>query len=165
MGCVLVGSKTIDRDDPELTARIPGVVNQPLRVVLDPVGHIVRRHKVYTDGRPTVRFVLFGRESLPDDIGLHARSEDGFDLREVLSRLFDRGVTGVLVEGGAQTLASFFRQGLVDRLEKFTSPTKFEEGLFWLGEDPPSLQLELVSEAQVGDDLHQSFKVLGPREH
>lgn len=160
MGCVLVGWITAHLDDPELTARIPGVVNQPLRVVLDPLGMCNPKLRLFTDGHRTVRFVHGGRATRPDDVEL-ASDDGGFAIADVLETLFQMGVIGVLVEGGAETLASFFRQGLVDRLEKFTSPKTFGEGLHWLGKDPPEVRLERLLEEHLGDDLHETFAVRG----
>ena len=82
----------------------------------------------------------------------------------VLDALFRRGVTSVLVEGGAETLASFLRSGFVDRMERFSSQVAFGEGLPWLGPDPPAVGLELVEDRMVGPDRHETLKVLGPRE-
>ena len=44
------------------------------------------------------------------------------DLREVLAALAARGITRVLVEGGAELAASLLRQHLVDRLAWFRGP-------------------------------------------
>ncbi|MGH6921462.1 MAG: RibD family protein, partial [Geminicoccaceae bacterium] len=44
------------------------------------------------------------------------------DLREVLAALAARGITRVLVEGGAELAASLLREHLVDRLAWFRGP-------------------------------------------
>ena len=46
-------------------------------------------------------------------------AEKGIDLRGVLETLADEGIESILVEGGGETIASFFREGLVDRYTIF----------------------------------------------
>jgi diaminohydroxyphosphoribosylaminopyrimidine deaminase/5-amino-6-(5-phosphoribosylamino)uracil reductase len=159
LGCVLVGRATVEQDDPSLTARVGGVVNQPLRVVLDPLAKLTPEYKVFNDGGETVRFVANGNASRPGDV--EATFDLGFDLREILSVLYSRGVIGVLVEGGGETIASFLRERLVDRIERFSSPAEFGEGVFWLGADPPEFEAEKTGEQWLGPDKHESYRVLG----
>ncbi len=160
MGCVLVGRVTVERDDPQLTARVPGVVNQPLRAVLDPRAVLSNAHKLFSDGGETVRFVKKGLARETYDVEVEAGPE-GFDLRQVLDALFERGMIGVLVEGGGETAATFLRKGLVDRIERFTSPTVFGSGHPWLGASAPELRLKKVAEETLGEDRHETFLVLG----
>jgi diaminohydroxyphosphoribosylaminopyrimidine deaminase/5-amino-6-(5-phosphoribosylamino)uracil reductase len=159
LGCVLVGRVTVETDDPMLTARVPGVVNQPLRAVLDPRGVLTEGHRVFTDGGSTVRFVREGLASRPDDVEIPVGG-DGFNLRKVLGHLFAMGMVGVLVEGGGETAGAFLRSGLVDRLERFTSPQSFGAGKPWLGANAPRLRLERTATEELGRDLHETFRVL-----
>ena len=158
MGCVLVGRKTVEHDDPSLTARVQGVVNQPLRVVLDPDAALGPSYALFSDRGGTLRFVRGGRASLPCDVEAEC-GQEGFDLRGVLGTLFERGVIGVLVEGGGETIGSFLREGLVDRIEKFTAPVSFGQGRSWLGSKPPPYKAIKVREVQLGEDLHETFIV------
>ena len=158
LGCVLVGRATVELDDPSLTARVTGVVNQPLRVVLDPLGKLAPHYKLFSDGGETLRFVAKGLATRPYDV--EAAYEFGFDLHEVLGALSARGVIGVLVEGGGETIASFVRQGLVDRIERFIAPTEFGDGVFWLGTDPPEFEVEKTAEQTLGPDRHETYRVL-----
>jgi diaminohydroxyphosphoribosylaminopyrimidine deaminase/5-amino-6-(5-phosphoribosylamino)uracil reductase len=160
MGCVLVGRVTVERDDPQLTARVPGVVNQPLRAILDPRAVLGPHYRVFSDGGETVRFVKQGLAQREGDVEVEVGAS-GFDLGQVLTKLFERGVIGVLVEGGGETAATFLRKGLVDRLERFTSPKVFGSGSPWLGASSPELRLEKLGEQRLGEDLHESFRVLG----
>ncbi len=160
MGCVLVGRVTVERDDPQLTARVPGIVNQPLRAVLDPRAVLPSTHRVFSDGGPTVRFVKKGLTQEEYDVEVETGPE-GFVLKQVLGALFERGMIGVLVEGGGETAAAFLRKGLVDRIERFTSPHSFGTGHPWLGSSAPELKLKKVAEERLGEDLHETFLVLG----
>ncbi|MCX7800372.1 MAG: bifunctional diaminohydroxyphosphoribosylaminopyrimidine deaminase/5-amino-6-(5-phosphoribosylamino)uracil reductase RibD [Fimbriimonadales bacterium] len=126
MGAVLVGRATAQVDDPRLTARIPGVRNQPLRVVLDPELRLPPGLRVFDDAAPTLRVAAQPHAA---DLTLPRTGDGGLDLRALLRELFARGVTGLLVEGGARTVGSFLREGLVDRLELFLAPKLLLDGL------------------------------------
>jgi diaminohydroxyphosphoribosylaminopyrimidine deaminase/5-amino-6-(5-phosphoribosylamino)uracil reductase len=141
LGAVLVGRRTVEVDDPELTARIVGVTNQPLRIVLDPSKKLSGHEKVFNEHAET-QWVT-GEIELP----------------QLLVDLFKRGTTGVLVEGGAKTIAAFVQAGLVDRFELFVAPRLLGDGPTWLeGLSLQSLtdapKLKIVQTQRVGDDFH-----------
>ena len=147
LGAVLVGRRTVEVDDPELTARIPDVVNQPLRVVLDPSQKLTGGEKVFNERAET----LWVRWP--------------FELDNLLADLFSRGVTGLLVEGGSRTHASFLRAGFCDELHLFVAPKVLGDGPAWVeGLDLPSLAssmgFELKSAAPLGADLHMTLAPL-----
>lgn len=123
-GAVLVGRRTVELDNPSLTARIPGVKNQPMRVVLDPGNKLDSSWKVFDNSARTIHFTS-------GELGL-VPSGDGFVPEELCKALFDLGVTGLLVEGGAKTSASFLRSGLVDRIELFVAPKILGSGPAWI---------------------------------
>jgi diaminohydroxyphosphoribosylaminopyrimidine deaminase/5-amino-6-(5-phosphoribosylamino)uracil reductase len=140
-GCVLVGYKTVLADDPELTARIPDVVNQPVRVVIDPDNRLTGSERVFNAAAPTVHLV--GRP---------------FHLLSELQNLFRQGVRGILVEGGAGTIQRFVEADLVDEYHIIIAFKLLGTGLTWTGElRPPSLaaspQLSLVSTHRLGQDV------------
>ncbi|HXH61713.1 MAG TPA: bifunctional diaminohydroxyphosphoribosylaminopyrimidine deaminase/5-amino-6-(5-phosphoribosylamino)uracil reductase RibD [Fimbriimonadaceae bacterium] len=155
MGCVLVGANTVEIDDPLLTARVPGVVNQPVPVVLDPHARIgADKNVLQREG--VLRFVAAGSATRKSDVELKTQ-EGMFETRAVLTELAKRGIIGVLVEGGGETIASFLRAGLVDRVERFVSRTAFGDGKYWLGANPPKFDLPLVGTAEFGDDLLETY--------
>ena len=102
---VLVGAGTVRADDPALTVRdwqppsgVAPRVGQPLRVVLG---------------------------SAPPDARIHPALEMDGPLEQVLGELGERGVTQLLVEGGAATAAAFHRAGLVDHYAVYLAPALF----------------------------------------
>jgi diaminohydroxyphosphoribosylaminopyrimidine deaminase/5-amino-6-(5-phosphoribosylamino)uracil reductase len=127
---VLVGIETALADDPLLTCRIPGrEQDSPLRVVLDSRLRLEARSKLASTARdvPTLLFtVAEGGSALAEcgvDIVKVARDACGRpDLGAVLAELALRGITRLLVEGGAGVHASFLDRGYVDRLELFRGP-------------------------------------------
>ena len=96
---ILVGVNTVIEDDPKLTVRLAGLEKySPLRVVLDRNG----------------RMPLAAKLNRPDTLVL------ADDIPTVLATLAGRGVTRLLVEGGATVARAF--ADVADRLELFTAP-------------------------------------------
>lgn len=164
-GAVLVGRNTIVRDEPHLTARIPEVVNQPVRIVLDPNSALTGYEPVFGNDAPTWHVV-----KLPSREGHILAPMRGvlLDLRQLLSEFFARGVIAILVEGGPITLGHFIREGLLDRLELFMAPKTLGAGPCWneIGvaqlADAPSFRLEGVKE--LGPDLWMTYRPARPTE-
>lgn len=147
-GCVLVGAGTVMKDNPQLTARIPGVKNQPLKVVLDP------RERL-TGNEPALQGAWW------------VRGKEAQDPKLILNRLWsaeftphlDGGLqpcqqTGVLIEGGAWTLSLFLHAGLWDRLDLFIAPKVFGEGTSWYSGSRLDDLGVIVERSILGDDLH-----------
>lgn len=107
---ILVGSGTALADNPRLDVRmIEG--RSPVRVLLDRGGHVSPDANILSDG--TVYFCGRERDDLPDGVDCEI-CDAGTDLRQVLYALRRRGITSVLVEGGARILSSFIDSGLWD---------------------------------------------------
>jgi diaminohydroxyphosphoribosylaminopyrimidine deaminase/5-amino-6-(5-phosphoribosylamino)uracil reductase len=131
LDAVMVGAGTVRADDPRLTVRgVPGGRN-PLRVVL---GTIPRRARMRRQPGETLA------ESGP--------------LRAVLRRLARRGITSVLVEGGAAVHGEFLKTGLWDELRLFVAPKIFGKGaLSWAGLSAPVEGLSIESVQRLGVDV------------
>lgn len=91
---ILIGSGTALADDPTLTTRLYAG-KSPLKVILDRRGRVSGSLRLFEDGEVIVM-------------------RDYSSLSEVMHRLYERGITSVLVEGGAEVLASFLTDGLWD---------------------------------------------------
>jgi len=131
---VMVGSGTVLADDPALTVRLPGLADPPpLRIVVDGrlrtplTAQLVRTAKQV----PTVIVTHAGVDpprarafrACGVDLVEAPRDADGnIDLRAALTVLAKRGLTRILVEGGATLAAGLLRARLVDRLAWFRSP-------------------------------------------
>jgi diaminohydroxyphosphoribosylaminopyrimidine deaminase/5-amino-6-(5-phosphoribosylamino)uracil reductase len=123
---ILAGAGTVLADDPLLTARVPAAeapVHQPLRVVLDSAGRLPLAARLFDPALPG-RTLVATTARMPDDrrAALAARGVEvltlpatpaGVALPELLDTLGRRGVTSLLVEGGARVHAAFFAAGLV----------------------------------------------------
>jgi len=130
---ILIGSGTALADDPLLTCRLPGLEERsPVRVVLDRRLRLAADSRLARSAQALSPVWLFTRRTgSPAAAGLAAAGvsvlplasdEPDASLREVLAGLSARGITSVLIEGGATVATAFLRQRLVDRLHLFTAP-------------------------------------------
>ncbi len=131
---VMVGTGTVLADDPQLTCRLPGLdARPPVRVVLDRhlripahLDVIARAHAIPTwvltfpGADPARRSALIARGA--EVIEVEAGADGRIDLVAALSALGARGLTRVLVEGGAELAAALLRARLVDRLVWMQAP-------------------------------------------
>ncbi len=154
-GCVLVGRETVERDNPALTARIDGVVNQPRRVVLDPRGRLSGREQVF--GAPGALWYVGSDQPRLDSVNAPL-TEGRFELPSLLGDLFQRGEIGVLVEGGGRTIRGFLEAELAEEIHLFIAPKLFGEGRSWAGgtamEDLSQRGWWFKSTDSVGEDIH-----------
>jgi diaminohydroxyphosphoribosylaminopyrimidine deaminase/5-amino-6-(5-phosphoribosylamino)uracil reductase len=163
LGAVLVGSGTLLADDPSLNTRVEGG-RDALPVILDSSLRIPDDARVLTAGR---RPLILCAPDAPDrrlaaDVVRVPRAEAGLDLHAVMAVLAERGVTGVLVEGGGRVHRSFLDAGLVDRLELFVAPRILAGGPGFVGGSPWRLSdgpaFSVVSVAVVGEDVRISME-------
>jgi len=120
---VMVGRRTVDDDDPELTCRLPGLASRsPRRVVLDPGFRVSPQLKMFATARrvPIIVFGAAGSVVPTYPAGVEARqvpAADGrLDLEAVLRSLAQHGVTRVLVEGGPTIASALLAADLVDEV-------------------------------------------------
>ncbi|MCC6718544.1 MAG: bifunctional diaminohydroxyphosphoribosylaminopyrimidine deaminase/5-amino-6-(5-phosphoribosylamino)uracil reductase RibD [Acetobacteraceae bacterium] len=130
---VMVGVGTALADDPDLTCRLPGFKPVPtVRVVAD--SHLrlrlTARLVATAASAPTWVVARQSADSLRaaalESAGVAVLrvgdSPAGIDLADALRTLAERGITRLLVEGGAQLSAALLRADLVDRLVWFHAP-------------------------------------------
>jgi len=132
---VMVGSGTVLVDDPELACRLPGLSDRnPVRVVIDGGLRVPLTARVVVDARhvPTWFVVRHGaaserRAALTGNgvevIEVPALRSGETDLAAALAALARKGITRVLVEGGATLAAALVRADLVDRIAWFRAPS------------------------------------------
>jgi len=126
---ILVGIGTVRADDPLLTCRLPGMAaRSPVRVVLDRNLRIPGSSRLVHSARETPLWVMTSSlAEAPAAMKLGAAGAQvirvatatpppGLDLAAVLRALSEKGITRLLVEGGARVASSFVAAGLVDEV-------------------------------------------------
>ena len=132
---VMVGSMTAIMDDPDLTCRLPGLpARSPVRVVMDSRLRLALTSRLVATAQEIPTWLL----TLP---GGDARRVDAFrsagvelievpagpvgivDAAAAMRELARRGITRVLVEGGARLAASLLHDDLVDEVIWFRAPS------------------------------------------
>ncbi len=127
---ILVGSGTVEADDPDLTCRLPGLrTYSPDRIVLDSKARLPVSSKLAATARATPVLLFHagaeaGRIELLRHRGINAiempaRGEGRVDVAAVARKLGELGYSRVLIEGGGQIAAAFLRAGLVDRISSY----------------------------------------------
>ena len=141
---IMVGVGTVCADNPRLTVRLVDG-RDPLRVVVDSALRTPLNAAVLADGAPSrtllavtehasaarikqVEALGAGVLILPTDAAMHV------DLRALLLALHTRGITSVMVEGGAQLITSLLRAQLVDRLAVCIAPKILGTGIAAVGD-------------------------------
>jgi diaminohydroxyphosphoribosylaminopyrimidine deaminase / 5-amino-6-(5-phosphoribosylamino)uracil reductase len=131
---IMVGTGTVLADNPQLTCRLPGLADRsPMRVVLDrklripPTAHVIAGASQIRTWVLTLRSADLLRRGafLARGVNLIETEPDAggrIDLVAALSALGERGVTRLLVEGGARLAAALLRLRLVDRLVWMHAP-------------------------------------------
>ena len=135
---VLVGSGTAVADEPSLTVRHVEPLperGQPTRVIMDS-GLAIDAAREPARSAAEVPVIVYtsddalaGRGNRADalrragcDLVAVPRVEAGLSPEAVVQDLGRRGMSRILVEGGARILGSFFAAGLVDRVMIFMAP-------------------------------------------
>jgi diaminohydroxyphosphoribosylaminopyrimidine deaminase/5-amino-6-(5-phosphoribosylamino)uracil reductase len=163
---VLVGGETARRDDPLLTARVPGG-HDPRRVILTSRPAELARGKVLRD--PGGQVIVACPKGVPEramrvvrDAGavvlrLPARG-GAVRARDFLAALGAEGVTSLLVEGGARTAGWLASEDAVDRYVVCVGPLLLGEGIRavagWASRSVSSgKRLAFTSVRRVGTDI------------
>lgn len=167
---VLVGIGTALADDPLLTVRLPGLGERsPPRIVLDRQLRLPVTSKLVRSAHDVPLLVAVGAEA--DDsrkvelakAGVNFLATETYGdriaLPELLEDLAARGMSSVMVEGGADTARAFLDDGMVDRIVLFEGPNPIGEGGIASPIDrnhiPPGFVLK--REARFGDDLYAEW--------
>jgi 2,5-diamino-6-(ribosylamino)-4(3H)-pyrimidinone 5'-phosphate reductase len=163
---ILVGINTVIADDPHLTVKGLDPSKNPLRVVLDSLGRIPPQARVLDNMARTLIATCDECEAVWPNTEVVRCGKERVDLRELLRLLAERGVKRLLVEGGGETIWSFFEAGLVDSYIVFvgseiiggrTAPSPVDGVGF---EDDSVVRLELKDVVRLGSGVMLKYEVL-----
>jgi diaminohydroxyphosphoribosylaminopyrimidine deaminase/5-amino-6-(5-phosphoribosylamino)uracil reductase len=131
----MVGIDTVIADNPQLTCRLAGMEDRsPVRVVLDSSLRIAADAELVRTARSVPTWIVTRdgsndeKAALLEETGaevLRVAADDAghADAGLALAALAGRGITRVMVEGGAVLSAALLRAGLVDRIAWFRAPS------------------------------------------
>ena len=160
---ILVGVGTVIADDPHLTVKGLGYDENPVRIVIDPHGRTPRGARVVDDTAPTVIATDEKCEKIWDNADT-LRCGDPFDLNLLMESLPKLGIKSILVEGGGETISSFFRERMVDVFSVYvgnmiiggrTAPTP-ADGDGWISEN--GVKLELKNCERMGEGVLLTYE-------
>lgn len=136
---ILVGSECAIKDDPMLTCRLKGMeLRSPVRIIADGRLRIEPRSQLVRSANDVALWILTRPDS-PESkrrileaagaIILDVPLKDGYlDVSKALEILAGRGITRLMVEGGAKLATSFLCDDLVDVIEWFRAPVVVGRG-------------------------------------
>jgi diaminohydroxyphosphoribosylaminopyrimidine deaminase/5-amino-6-(5-phosphoribosylamino)uracil reductase len=169
VGAVVIGKRTLMRDNARLTVRDMKCLHQPLRVVISNDLKFPKNLKLFKSTQMgPVLIVTRGREkSLIEKRGTAScwvmkisGHKKQVDLKRFLQRLAKLHVTSVLVEGGGELAASFLKEKLVNEIQWFVAKkiiggksavTSVEgEGVAWAKQ---AIRVRDTRVEDLGDDL------------
>jgi len=169
---VMVGIGTVLAEDPSLDCRLPGLAHRsPLRIVI--ASHLRLPPESRLARLPSWILTLAGggaarRDALAErGVEIIELADDGqgrVDLAAAAQALGERGLTRVLVEGGARLNAGLLRAGLADRLVWFRNsrliggdglPAAAGFGIDQLADAPA---FRRMSVEELGDDTMETYE-------
>lgn len=120
---ILVGSNTVNTDDPLLNVRY-SEGNDPLKVVLSPNLSVDCKKQLFSVGQT----LIYNKTSNELFDNYQFIKIDPFNIEEILSDLFERGIHSILVEGGIQVIQSFLDSDLWDEAIVIESNNSWDDG-------------------------------------
>lgn len=124
---IVIGVGTAILDDPslrvhwEMIGRPPG--RPPTRIVLDSRGRLPATANVLDGSQPTIVAVAErSTRTYPAHVERVVAGRERVELPQLFAELSRRGMQRVMVEGGAQVLASTLTAGLFDRFTVYVAP-------------------------------------------
>jgi 2,5-diamino-6-(ribosylamino)-4(3H)-pyrimidinone 5'-phosphate reductase len=170
---VLLGIGTVLSDDPKLTVKEKYVENpkQPLRVILDrkcrtPLKALVVNKKARTVIFTSTKNVENYNENV-EVVEISIDDEGFLDLNQVLTKLYDRGVRNLLVEGGGTVIWNFLKNKLADEVYIYIgslviggtkSPTVADGS--GIKNEEEVIKLKLISSNPIGEGILLHYKTI-----
>jgi diaminohydroxyphosphoribosylaminopyrimidine deaminase/5-amino-6-(5-phosphoribosylamino)uracil reductase len=147
---ILVGTNTVITDDPHLIPRgdFPGFATNPLRVVCGEQ-EIPTTSKIFDNAAPT----------------LQVKSKD---LGILVAELNKTGVNQVLVEAGPTLATAMLKQGLIDELVMYQSPSLLGQGKSFVADFGANgidqkMVLDHISSEVIDGDIKSIYAVRGEK--
>jgi diaminohydroxyphosphoribosylaminopyrimidine deaminase / 5-amino-6-(5-phosphoribosylamino)uracil reductase len=130
---IMVGTKTVLKDNPRLTCRLGGkIIKNPVRIILDRRSRIPLSANVFKNSKSERIIYVVGpnvsasrKKSLAKkniEVLRSASGRNGFQIKPLLRKLAGKEINSILIEGGSELSASVLKANAVDRVIAFISP-------------------------------------------
>jgi diaminohydroxyphosphoribosylaminopyrimidine deaminase/5-amino-6-(5-phosphoribosylamino)uracil reductase len=151
---ILVGSRTVVMDNPQLTTRFwPG--KNPLRLVIDREGNLSGNLNILDGSAETVVFTYKPGGDRPNlKYYLLDRKKDV--ISSVIKFLYVSHIQSLIVEGGRILIEEFLRQEIWDEARAFTGNISFGKGV-----PAPVIYSEPVEQFEFAESLLKIYKKSG----
>lgn len=152
---ILVGRRTVETDDPQLTNRL-WTGPSPVRIVADRQLSLSRSQRIFQPDRPVIVWNA-RREGKEDNLQfVHA---EGDDPGPFLEQMAAAGIDSILVEGGQEILLSFMHYGYVDEIRHIQSTrVQVPRGIPAPALSLPPDRAFQVRQSRIGDDIITYFE-------
>jgi diaminohydroxyphosphoribosylaminopyrimidine deaminase/5-amino-6-(5-phosphoribosylamino)uracil reductase len=149
---VLVGKNTAQVDNPQLNVRY-GQGKSPKRIVIDRRLELPKHLHLFDQSVET--FVFNEVKTEFDGVTKYISLEDFnyYVPQYILYQLYLQDIQSIIIEGGANTLAHFIKDGLWDEARVFTGSVTLKQGI-----QAPVIQGEIISEDLIGNDTLRVIK-------
>ena len=171
---ILVGSGCALKDDPMLTCRLEGMESRsPIRIIADGRLRLSPRSRLAKSAKDFGLWIL----TRPDAPAKQRKAlqacgatlldvaGEPLNMKTALEILAKRGITRLLVEGGAMLATSLLQESLVDRIEWFRAPLLLGDdslaafGDLGLEEVSSAPRLHPLAQSRPGEDIQDSFLI------
>ncbi len=147
---ILVGTKTVELDNPSLTARL-WKGEQPLRVVIDKSMKLNSSLNTFNNAAKTL---VFTKEQIENTkTTTYQKINFKHTENELLNELYNREIHSVIIEGGTKTLQNFIDLNLWDEARVFIGKTKLKNGI-----SAPKFNLEPWKIETISSDILKWYK-------
>ncbi len=123
----MVGTNTIIKDNPQLTAR-KWYGKNPLRISIDKYCQLNNEYDIFDNQAPTIIFNSVKDETINKASYIKIDFSKNI-IPQILDILFELEIQSLVIEGGTITLAEFIKYGIWDEALVFTGGKKFTKGV------------------------------------
>lgn len=143
---ILVGTKTVKIDDPQLNVRLWGG-SDPVRIIIDKDLSLSSSYKIFDDSQKTI-IINYKKSDWKNNTRWLKIEEGNYLPQYILYQLYLLDIQSVLIEGGAFTLKSFIDSGLWDEARIFKGKQVWTSGIH-----APVIPGKALYEEACGEDL------------
>ena len=142
---ILVGTNTVNLDNPSLTVRLSDGKN-PIRVIIDRNISLDANYKIFN---PDSKTIIFNeKKTYNTKTNYYIKVNFNSLIEEMLKELYKLNIISIIIEGGAYTLSKFIQANIYDEIRVFTTKLNLENGI----ESPNIPELKKISSKKINSD-------------